>query len=425
MRTSLVWLGLAAALALAGCKGGGSAESEKGGTGPARTMKAEAWCDREGLTAPLRQTILMIDERVIKPGTGAAFRTNNPDLFEMLNNLGNAASGASTGTMAPRERLNLYVVPADGASPRLVFTGCAPGLSADELSEARAGRSSIGDFVGGDLAGEMEDATEAYNRQFILGSTRMGDLAAAPDAVRAGQFAQSSLLASLKSVRQLGKEGAGVPRYFIFTDLGTFPNLADATAAREAGFALAREAQLTMGGAEVVMMGPGGTSNSQARQFANAFFLGSQGELMGWGSGALGALPAAPVEVRTYSGELRYPDTRYPTRLIIGRDAQNRLVNSWLIVNSDREWATPIGGSLRCNAEVCQLVQDRSGLGQRWNPQQGGEPTFTEDLPLSGMRSIRAELTPEAAKGEVWDADVVVFEGFPGVNTLPFDLSPL
>ncbi|MBL0947484.1 hypothetical protein [Brevundimonas sp.] len=410
------------ALLIAGCKGDGAATGAPGG-GTHRAILDEAWCNREGLTPALRQTVFLVDERALVPGKGAAFRTANPKLFEAMNTLASPSQGQASGIMAPRERLTVYVMPSDGGAPRLIYSGCAPGFSAGELADAQSNRSRVGDFVGGSLAGELESATEAYNRRFILSIARMGDIAAPPP-VRAGDFARSSLLSSLSAVRQLARDGAGVARYFVFTDLATFPDMSDSTAAREAGFELARESRLFLGGADVVLIGSQGSGTAGSRDFATAFFLGSQSDLLGWGSGALGSLPAAPVAVQTYSGELRYPGMRYPMRLIIGRDAQNRLVNSWLFVTSDAEWATPVGGSLRCSGDVCELLSDNSGLGQRWSLNTDAKPEFDAELPLSGMRAITAEIAPDHARGEIWDPDVDGFLDAPTVKSLPFELNP-
>lgn len=405
--------------ALAACGSGGEGDPPRASA----TVTAEQWCEREGLTSALRQTIVLIDERAIHPGKGVAFRTANPVLYQTVGALVSAESLA-TGAMAPRERLSLYLLPHDGGAPYLVYTGCAPGMSAQEITEARARRSGLGDFVGGDLARELEDAVEAHGRTFTLSFVRLGDRPQ-PPAIRAGGFAQSSLLASLKSVRQLARQGAGAPRFLIFTDLAVFPGDGDVAAARTAGFADARGARLALGGAEVVLVGSGESGRGASRQYADAFFLGSQGNLLGWGSGALASLPAAPVSVRTYAGQLRYPADRYPARMIIGRDASNRLVNSWLIVDTDAEWATPVGGSLSCSGDVCTLVQDRSGLGQRWNADVDPQADFDASLPLSGMRGLRVAITPETVTGEVFDADVTSFEGFPGVSTLSLELNAI
>jgi hypothetical protein len=406
---------------LSGC--GSEPHTGGGGSSSLNAVTADQWCEREGLARALRQTVILIDERAISPGIGAEFRTANSALFEAVNALGSAGAVAS-GAMAPRERLSLFLIPSDGAAPRLVYTGCAPGMSAEETVAAREGRSALGDFVGGDLAGELENASETHTRIFITSFARLGDRPAPPP-IRSASFAQSSLLSSLKSVRQLAREGAGVPRYIIFTDLMIFPGAGDATAARRAGFAAASEARVALGGAEVVLLGSGAPGGGSSRHYAEAFFLGSQGDLLGWGTGALGSLPAAPVSVKTYAGELRYPTDRYPARMIIGRDRANRLVNSWLIVNSDAEWATPIGGSLSCSGDVCSLVQDRSGLGQQWNPDTDPVADFNEVMPLSGMRGLRATITPETTSGEVFDPEVTSFEGFAGVSTLPFELNAL
>ena len=156
-----------AALLLAGCREGGR-ETGVSPPAPSPATLSEGWCNREGLKPALRQTILLVDERALVPGKGAVFRTQNGKLFEVVNTLASPTQGLTSGVMAPRERLTVYVLPSDGASPRMVYSGCAPGYSATEMAAAQADRSVVGDFVGGTLSGELEDEIEAYNRTFIL-----------------------------------------------------------------------------------------------------------------------------------------------------------------------------------------------------------------------------------------------------------------
>ncbi|MDP3800610.1 hypothetical protein [Brevundimonas sp.] len=423
-RSNRVWIAVAAmAVAVTACGDKG----QPGGTGDlGQPVRLDDWCRRDGLDEALRQTAVVIDERAVRPGQGAELRTANPELFALVTGLADAGAG-QVGALAPRERLSIYLAPTDGGAPRLILSGCLPAMSAQEIEVARAagaaGTGGLSTYVTGGLGQELESARQAFQDAVLLALSKAAR-APVPGSISAGGFTDGNLMSSLGSAN-LVIDGAGVPRFFLFTNLRTFPGGADRTAARQAGFAAAREAEVNLGGADVVLVGPGASSAGHGRDFAQAFFLGSQGRVLGWGGAAFNALPAAPVEVRTYTGEIVYPADRFPMRLVIGRDAQNRLVNSWLIVRSDTELATPIGGSLTCAEGVCRLVSDRGGLAQQWSPDPDPEPEFTPDLPLSGLRNIEAELTREYARGEISDPHVGSFEGAPGTRSLTFNLTPL
>lgn len=413
--------GLGAA-ALAGCK----PEAGAGTGGPRSAVRSEAYCHRSDMSAALRQTVLVIDERAVKAAKPAEMRTVNAKLFELVMGLGDPVAGLESGAMAPRERLTIMIAPADGAAPRVVFTGCVPGLSPTEIAEGRARRSSVenagSDFFGAGAEKKVEEAARGFRLAVQGALVRMGD-APQSGGLRPGGFEASSLLSSLKATRQLASDEGGMPRVFLFTDLATFPSGGERTEARTAGFAAARQAGVVLGGAEVYLVGANGPGPAAARDYAEAFFLGSQGDVRSWGGVAFNALTAAPVEVRTYTGEIAYPFDRFPARLILGRDAQGRLVNSWLITRTDGEWATPVTGALTCRDEVCRLLGDDGGLAQAWSTDPDPEPEFDAGLPLGGMRQIEAEVTPDSAEGFVSDPMISQFDGAPGVRTLNFTLN--
>lgn len=413
--------GLGAA-ALVGCK----PEGGTGGDGQRAAVRSEAYCHRADMAAALRQTVLVIDERAVKAAEPAEMRTVNAKLFELVMGLGDPVAGLESGAMAPRERLTIMIAPADGAAPRVVFTGCVPGLSAAEMAEGRAGRSAVenagSDFFGAGADKKVEEAARAFRLAVQGALVRMG---AEPQSggLRPGGFEQGSLLSSLKATRRLTSDEDGMPRVFLFTDLSIFPSGGERSEARTAGFAAARQAGVALGGAEVYLVGANGPGPAVARDYAEAFFLGSQGDVRSWGGVAFNALTAAPVEVRTYVGEIAYPFDRFPARLIVGRDAQGRLVNSWLITRTDGEWATPVTGALTCRDEVCRLLGDEGGLAQAWSIDPDPEPEFDLNLPLGGLREIEAEVTPDRAEGFVSDPIISHFDGAPGVRTLNFNLN--
>lgn len=379
----------------------------------------EAACDLQGFQRPLRQSVIVVDERALtKSPDVAQLREANQALFDLVMNLGTPSRSLPTGVMAPRERLTILLAPADGGATRLLFTGCLPGFSAAEVAARKAGRSKVGELsdktlTGGDTARlDKQAAGFATSLQQPLVALTRGQ----PVPTGRSAFAQSSLVRSLQSAPQLVPQDDGVPRLFIFTDLRQFRSSAsDAATARSLGFAAGREAGLKLGRVEAHLVGPA-AGDALSRQFAEAFLLESGARLQSWGAATFNGAPPAPVRVRNFTGEIDYGSDRLPLKLRLGTDATGTLVDSWIVVNDAREVATPLSGQLSCDSEQrCRLISDEGGLAQAWSLAPGGEPELGPEMPLGGLRSLEAAVADGRLSGRVFDAAVRTINGGTGL----------
>lgn len=416
---------LGAATLVASC--GGPATGTAGATSAA-TPRLEAFCQLEGLPQSARQSVLVIDERVLVKATEPAdARVVNPELFAIALSLGDPMQAVSSGAMAPRERLSVYIAPATGTAPRLVFTGCVPGVSADEMKALTARKSkvrgAVDSYFGANVGNKVSEATTEF-RQALLGSLvrAVKDPAAGR---KAADLQSSSIIRSLASVRQLAAPEQGLPRLFVLTDLTLFTaaGVVQPADARRAGFAAADTARLAFGKAEVHLLGrKAGTT--LGRDFADAFVLGSQGLLQSWGGTTFSNAPAPPVKVRLFAGKIDYGGMEYPAQLRLAVDRNGSLVNSWLVVKLDREYATPVTGALACTPEdSCRLTSDDKGLAQAWSLDPNPQPEFAADMPLGGLRYIEADIVDGVATGKVFDPSVDQIGSLPGSLGLRFRMT--
>jgi len=410
---------------LGACPGGGGGPTGAASDG---AVVREEYCNWRNLPAPLRQTVVVVDERsLVRSAERQPIRETNPQLFDLLSGLGNPAIAIRSGAMAARERLIVYVAPVSGSAPQMIFSGCLPGVTDEEQASIDGGQSGVqnrsDEFFGHRAQQDAEDDQTAFYSA-LLGALSQAATRRSEQSGRGGPFADGSLLESLTSVRRLTPEGGPAARLFILTDLRSFAQPGDIPAARTTGFEDARASGLQLGGVEVYLVADGRSQGGAARDYADAFFLGAQGDLLGWGGAAFSALTAAPTETREYVGEISYPHDRFPMTLRVSSDASGRLVNSWIIITSDAEWATPVSGSMSCTDADCRLTSDRTGLAQAWSTDPDPDPEFLASMPLSGLRAFEATLSDETAQGAISDPIVSVFEGAPeGFNALRFTLT--
>ena len=419
--TPLVGLA-AAALALAAC------DPER----PPRigaVVLQEAWCSRPGLPSPLRQTVVVIDDRAVRRVENPSeFRTANADLFRLVSSLGGVSDAVRGGLLAPRERVSVLLAPVDGAAPRLLFSGCAPALSAAEFEAARAQRGGVGNFgddmTGGGIASDLSTAQEQFDNSLVGTVARLGG--GAPPAAITEPLAGSSLVRSLKSTGRLVDPAHGLSRIFVVARRDLFAAAGDGVAARREGFAAGRAAGLNLGQAEVHVIGERSGNGDAARETAHAFLLVSGASLGSWG-GDFNGLPGAPARVETFNGHIAYPPSRVPMSIRLAADAQGRLVNSWLALSEgpDRlDVATPITGRMTCaGSDRCTVTSDAGGLAQAWSSDPDAEAEWSPDLPLGGLRSLEATLTGPRLEGRVFDPGVGQIGEAPGTTFLPFSLT--
>lgn len=412
------------AIVLAGCSG----PAPTNGAGQAGVPHLEAYCSMPGLAPALRQTVVVVDQQEVRKAPSAAqIRVLNPELFQLIEGLGNPQS-VESGAMAAREHLAIYLAPTDGSAPKLVFTGCIPGISAAERKEMAGSKSGAAEasdsFFGKGPAEQAREAADHFHTALLGALVQVSN--AAPDRRSSASILDRSLTRSLQATTQLAPPENGVPRLFFFTDLNSFApdGLGDETKARTQGFADADKARLPLGRAEVHLIGPKAARDPLARDYAQAFFLGSEGRMLSWGGATFNTLPPPPVKVADFSGDVAYPPYRFPAQVRLAADRTGGLVDSWFIIKKERSLSTPLTGSLTCDADQnCQLTTDQGGFAQAWARKPGPDPEFNPELPLGGLRQLSGEIRNNTLTGKVFDPAVGQIGSSPGTKALDFKMT--
>jgi hypothetical protein len=213
MRALGTVVGIVAVGILAGCDSKAPGVSSAGDA-----LRSEGYCSVPAFPPSLRQTIVVIDGRELSHADSAEeIRTRNASVIDAVATIAGKA-------LAPRERLKIVLAPTDGLQPKLLFTGCLPGYSPDELRAAQA-KSSAADaaaaeFFGQGASQKAAAALEAFE------SMAVGALVQAAKAVPEGlksdagvPFASSSIVASLHNANSLINLEDGAPRLFVLSDL--------------------------------------------------------------------------------------------------------------------------------------------------------------------------------------------------------------
>ncbi len=397
------------AMTLSSC--GGSPNAGGGNAPPAGgVVSFEEYCNVPGVPKAVRQTVLVIDENAIhaNPGPGK-IAPENLVWTRWIGGLLGKPGDLGSSALSPRERLTVLVAPRDGAEPRTVFTGCFPAFSTAEVQAIAKDQGTVGsagsDFFG---SGPVQAAAKKADRfRSLLGGalTRLGDQRGAADQSD-DSFASSALLASLRQ-KSLADLADGIPRVIIYSDLARFP-VSETTVpdARRAGFALARKTPLELRRAEVFVAGvKAGEQTELSKAFIDAFMLGSEGQLRGFGSGDQGLRGSAPDTVRVFSGMIRYGSEDVPARLRLATTPDGRIVDSWIAVRRNVETATPFDGELVSDGGGGETGRnDGKTFGQLWSLDPDPEPEFGPDMAFGGLRSIEFRLTASGLiEGKVFD----------------------
>lgn len=391
--------------------------------------RVDAYCSLDGMSPAIRQTVVIIDEQAVQRAASAELiRVTNPELFQLVTGL-SALDGVERGVMGPRERLALYVAPADGGAPKLAFSGCAPGFSKAELKKMAGSASpvshALGAFVGSSPTQKVAHDAEIFQTAILGALVRITGEVPSPRAPV--NLLDRSLVRSLQSAPQLAAPENGVPRLFFYTDLKSLApeGLASVEVARGRGFEDADKAHLPLGRAEVHIVGPRPAVSAEARAYAQAFFLESEGLLLSWGGATFSALPAAPVRLEAFSGEINYPPNAFPAQVRLSTDRNGTLVDSWFIVKKERSISTPLTGTMTCTVEEdCRITTDQGGFAQVWSTRQGTDPDFTSlGLPMGGLRQLVGDIHDDTFSGKVFDPMVGQIGPTPGVKSLDFKMT--
>jgi hypothetical protein len=392
-------------------------------------VEFEEYCQLEGLQAPLRQTVIVIDERKITPETGEAISAKNEGWRRYVADLLDMNRTGVTRDFLPRERVAIFVARSDGSGLIPVFTGCMPFFSDAEAKAMAEERGSFGkaldDFFGWGAMARQKKDLDVMNRALagaFLEAARPDRLSKQSGGTQS--FAESGLVASMKRSRAADLS-RGLPRIFLVTDLSAyaFPAAKDVTQAREHGLKLGREAQVNLDRTELYIVSDGGLSET-TRHLLHSFWLEGQARLVALsGMGTMAELQGNPVSLEIFQGTVSYPMGDYPMRMRLALDRNGTAVNSWVSVQSDVDRFTPFGGVMTCEGEGdCSFIGDKL-FAQIWTKDPDAEPEFAPWMPFAGVREFEFQLKADRLKGLAFDssADIAGTDD----NRLEFELTRL
>lgn len=413
-------LAAASALALAGCSGADAPTASLSPTGNGQ-IRMETYCSLEGLAPALRQTFIVVDERTLTPIAQAAeFGAKNAAVRDAVMTFSDPAGSIEGGRSAPRERITLLVAPADGAAPRQIFTGCLPGLSADERAAVAKGESKLDTFFTGGAASKLEESANDF-RAAVAGA--MVRAAQAIPAQPSAPGTESTLFGSLAATGQMFRSTDAVPRIVLVSDHLPLPaDAGDEKAARATAFTEAGALRVDLGNAEVFAIGHGG-NDGQSRTYLQAFLLRMNGHLVSWSADATGVTPLpAPTSLQRYSGTATYPGgSDEIVQIRLATDASGKLVDSWLVLAGQPfDRSIPLTGQGVCDAgSNCHYKSDNGGFAQAWVAARGAEVSFDNLAPFGGMRQWALDTSGNDLKGRIFDPAVSQVGNVPGVDSIP------
>lgn len=411
------WL-YAAMLLLAGCS-----ERQAAPTGGAGSpLRMEAFCTVGDLQPSLRRTYLIVDEHALaKAESPAEFAERNRGLRDVVVAFTDADAATMSGVMDYRERLSILLAPSDGSAVRLLFEGCLPALSPDEIAEARTAGSDAAAFFTGGIQQQLQNDSEQFRSRAITALVLAARNAPGPVSPETTRLVDAQLVQSLRASGRLISGEGGLPRIVLLANLARadFGEVATREAARGRGFSEGLEAALDLGRAELHVFLADGQQSALARDYAQAFFLAQHANLLTWAGGALSTVPAAPASVVRFAGEAAYPSGPEAIQIRIAADRNGNLVNSWVVLRGSPNRSTPLTGPQTCEAPgACRISSDDGGFAQAWSPSPGGEPEFDNTMPFGGLREWEMNTRDARVTGRVFDPAVQQIGPVPGTDSI-------
>lgn len=396
---------IAGAALISSCSDGGGPVGDIG-TGE---IRADAACEVQGLTKPLRQTVVLVDARALqRSANGDEFAVRNTAFRDLILSIADPSKAVGNGTTAARERVTIAVVPADGSAAEVAFTGCLPGMSADELAQANRNQSALTSVFSAGPAGQMEKQAEEFRTRLIGGMVEAAKKADGGNGTPAGSVEGSRFLQGVRGSRALLETRKGVQRLVLVSDLSRLdlPPETDPLASFTAGSTAGAQAGGDLGHVELHVVLPAGRPLPN-RAYLRGYFLAQQALLASIAAGHLGPSPAPPVRLWHFAGEADYPSRKQLVDIRIGDDGQGKLASAWLTVIGDPRFAIPLTGQIICTApDSCKITSDNAGFAQIWTGRTAGAAHFSNDLPFGGMRNFTLQIDGNRLTGRASDPDI-------------------
>lgn len=390
---------------LIGCGSDESAQPDR--PGPSLAMRYEDYCAPPGLSVPLRDTFVVIDESVIvHAASPEEFASKNSYMRDAVMSLANYQDALEQGRTAPRERISVFVAGSDGSPARQIFTGCIPGLSEKERKEIAAGQSASSRFFSGRAEEAFIDGANEFTA--ILAGALINAARRAPEEPTGTKMFQSirnfgSLLGGTENAR----------RIILVSNRVQVETAETVTETRTVAFRNASETNIDFANSDVYLLATGG-ENPLAVSYMEAWLIAQNGRLAGWAAEPSGLIhQTPPTTLLRYAGTTTYPDGQaLVIKIRLAWDENGRLVDSWLVLTDLRDHAIPMSGQAICRLQNdCEIRSDRGGFAQAWIAEKGSEPVFDNQVPFAGLREWKLTLTGDALRGEVFDSAVDVIVG--------------
>lgn len=386
----------------------------------ARADDYEQYCDIGGVAQATRQTIIVLDERLVYGENGDQNDGRNGPWRRFIGRLVNFESGNQLEQrFLPRERLSLLLARKDGSGLISVFSGCLPFYSKSEqkkMASDDGATNALNSFMGWTPAATASRDAQTFISRFgeaIRSAVQKSELSTHTQDIDEAQPISGGLISSLKQGAFIDL-GRGLPRVVVVSDMASyFSRLpADVGAARAMGLQSSQAAGLNLRGAEVYVVGEDGNTASSFRDALSMFFLGSRGNLISVGS--VQSTPeflSGPTRVLRYQGLVQFPESQYPIRMRLAMDQNGTLVDSWFSIQGERETYTPLHGVLTCEENGCTYSGDNV-FAQVWNIARAdhGQPTFDSSLPFGGARVLQFSARENYVRGDISDP-IVQFHG--------------
>ena len=369
----------------------------------ARVVTEERYCHVDQLPDALRQTVIVVDGRLIKPEPEGPLADNRQWRRFVMQFL-DTSDPLIRQRVDARERITVVVANADGSGVTPFFVGCVPRFRAEEEKRLDAETTSFQRFFGSDWRSRMEDAGADFVTEATLALVENVKLLPAAVDGETAPFANGTLVAAL-SKSQLVSLESGLPRIVLYTDLDEY-GFPDGTPqqvrrqAREDGDRVG----LNLSYAETHMFGVGHGEAEHIKQYLSAFLLSSRAYLATLTSrdGAMSQTPT-PRSVAYYQGTVDFPGTVHPMRLRLPLDQNGTLVNAWIEMQASLPKYVPVFGVMTCRQESkCQYVGDNT-FAQIWDDNPDPRPDLQPWEPFGGMRSLEFELDGPRITGRIKD----------------------
>jgi len=360
-----------------------------------------------------RHTVIVIDEHSLAAiAEPQEMPVKNAIIQRRVQDYAGAEVALVGGVIEARERVSLMIAPIDGSAARLIFTGCVPGLSEEDLQSLPKDR--LKDFTSGGNKQDIEDGVAQFRKLSVLSLANAARESKGDGTPPSKSIDELGLLKSVAEVALANRSKETLTRYVLLANLSkvTLPGMETAEAARKAGFEAGLASTYNYGGSDMLIaLTPG--SNERLKQYFEARILASGGRLVFWGDGRPVQPQLPPVQIRRFPGVVKLPLPEDPSQFVdreikvrLAWDVNGDLTQSFVQAGGRVARNIPITGRALCTGDGCEITGDDGGFAQAWSDKPGGDPEFASELPFGGARDIKLTIAGDKLTGTISDTNM-------------------